>query len=383
VDDREFLVHLVALHGVDDRPIGTAEIWRDLTYIDAYLRATKLRLLLLAVVIGALLTVTIVVLTRKSVTEPAARLVAAMEEVANGNLSIRVAGEGMTPEGEPVERARDVAELAQGLQLAREDLERGVVERNALASRLRQSERLATLGQVVAEVAHEIGTPLNVITGRAEYLAHVVKDNEPAMEIARLIAEQGRRITRIMQRLLHLARERMPQLEAVAVVKVARQTADFLAPDAAPAKVTIVVEGEEATSARADADLLQQVLINLLHNAVQASPSGGLVRLVVSEREGNVLIDVRDDGPGVAPEILPRLFEPFATTKPAGRGTGLGLSLSRSILRQMGGSLRYLEEEGRKGAHFQASLLSASPADEAGEAAFEARLPERAAVAAR
>lgn len=356
-DGERFFVQVLPLRSDGQRIDGVAEVWRDLGYIDEYLRSTALRLMLLALTIGAVLTAAIVFFTGRLVTRPARELVRAMDQVAEGNLAIRVADGRRPPQGELGDIARSFDRLASSLQEARAALDAGATERASLASRLRQSERLATLGQVVAEVAHEVGTPLNVIGGRAEFLARIVEDDEQALATARAIGEQTRRITRIIQRLLDVARERMPVSEDVHPLEIARRTGDFLAPDFASAQVALSISGEKAVLARADADLLQQVLMNLMVNALQASPRHGAVRVEVGERDGQVVIDVSDEGPGVAEEMLPRLFEPFSTTKPAGKGTGLGLSISRSILRQMGGTLRYLPRRG--GAHFQATLLSA------------------------
>jgi signal transduction histidine kinase len=239
-------------------------------------------------------------------------------------------------------------------RLQAEHLSATAQERRELATRLWHAERLATLGQVVAEVAHEIGTPLNVITGRADFLQQELQGDESAVATIATISDQTRRITRIIERLLGFARERTPSLEPVPVKRVALSTAGYLAPDAASAGVTIRIDGDEKLLARADADLLQQVLFNLLQNAIQAGSASGVVRVQVGSEAGEVVVDVIDDGPGIAPQILPRVFEPFTTTKPAGKGTGLGLSISRTIVHQMSGSLRYVERP--RGAHFQIRL---------------------------
>jgi signal transduction histidine kinase len=239
-------------------------------------------------------------------------------------------------------------------------------ERRELAARLRRSERLATLGQVVAEVAHELGTPLNVISGRADLLRRELA-GDPSAGDAEAIAHQARRITQIIQRLLNGAQERMPPLESVRVLPVARETANFLVHEAAAAHVSVRVEGNDAVSARANADFLQQVLLNLLQNALQAAGQGSSVLLKVSQVNEEVAIDCIDDGPGVSPEILPRLFEPFATSKPAGQGTGLGLSISRALTRQMGGMLRYVQRE-RRGAQFRVTLPLSRGTSEVNEA---------------
>jgi signal transduction histidine kinase len=367
VADHKFLVHILPLEQANGTHLGTAELWRDLGYIDEYQRGTTLRLIGLAVLIGVVLTGAIIYFTRRSVTRPAAALIEAMEQVSAGNLDIRLSGSGKALPGELGDIAQAFDRLTSGLQEAQLALASSQHDRESLASRLRQSERLSMLGQVIAEVAHELGTPLNVITGRAEILSQELKDDAASLQTVEQITAQARRIARIIDRLLTVSRERMPALSAVPLLKVARSTSLFLAPELERAGVTMSLEGDESISALADEDLMQQVLINLVGNAIHASPRQSLIRVSVSAEGDQVSLDVIDQGTGVSPDILPRLFEPFATTKPAGKGTGLGLPISRSILRQMGGSLRYIEGVER-GAHFRATLPSAG-AQPVGEAA--------------
>jgi len=361
----KYLVHVLPLQPAGGATVAVAEVWRDLGYIDEYLRNTAVRLLVLAAALGLMLAAGIVAVTRRAVTRPATALVQAMARVAGGDLSARVAGDGRTPGGELGDIARSFDRLAESLGQARGALEAATAERSQLASRLRQSERLATLGQIVAEVAHELGTPLNVVSGRAEDTLQLALEQGEARQVlagavanAAEIREQGRRITRILQRLLDLSRERMPELGDVRVLEVARRVGSFLAPDFWRQDVALAITGDERAVARADPDMVQQVLVNLVVNALQASPRRGAVRLRVEGRDGQVVVEVSDEGPGVPDEMVPRLFEPFATTKPRGQGTGLGLSISRSILRQLGGSLRYARGP-VGGAVFQATLLAA------------------------
>jgi signal transduction histidine kinase len=252
--------------------------------------------------------------------------------------------------------ARAMTRLA---RLQAERIRAGSQERQELANRLRRAEHLAALGQIVAEVAHELGTPLNVISGRAALLRQELEGSPDAVATIDAISEQSRRITRIIQRLLELSRERMPTLTTVSVAGIIRSTLDFLGPEIATAGLSIRTEGAESVTAQADGDLLQQVLLNVLRNAIQACPRGSTITIrwkVVEDLE----LDIIDDGPGVSPELAERLFQPFATTKPPGKGTGLGLAISLALMRQMGGSLRQIPGASR-GAHFRATLPTERP----------------------
>jgi signal transduction histidine kinase len=242
-------------------------------------------------------------------------------------------------------------------------------ERTELTSRLRRSERLATLGQVVAEVAHEIGTPLNVISGRAEEMEHLPGHEPTITANSRSIQDQSRRITRILQRLLDVARERSPSFENLPVASVLESVQDFLTPDFLAGGVRLVLRAPRDLLVRGDFDLLQQVFINLLQNALQASSRGASVEVTATVEGERILVDVQDEGQGVAPEMESRLFEAFASTK-AGQGSGLGLPISLSIMRQLGGSLRHVPTPGRKGALFRATLLPAGATARPAEAAW-------------
>jgi PAS domain S-box-containing protein len=241
---------------------------------------------------------------------------------------------------------------------------------------LRQSEKLAALGQLVSGVAHELNNPLAAILHFAEDLLE--DERSPAdLEALSVIRDQARRSKSIVRDLLSFVRFRDASRERV-------QLADALA-----ASVKALQPMVEDLGARLTADLptgsafgntdragLQQIVTNLVVNAAQASGLGGMVHLRARLTSSDLVVVVEDSGPGVPPQLMDRIFEPFFTTKPVGQGTGLGLSVTLGIVQQLGGDIAVENrmEPGHSGARFTVKL----PID--GAATTES--PGRAAPAA-
>lgn len=215
---------------------------------------------------------------------------------------------------------------------------------------LRHAERLTTIGKLAAGVAHEIGTPLNVITGYAELLmmGRGASSEEEYRELGRTLFEQSERVATIVRQLLDFARRGGSQTAPTDIGELVVSSAKLVETLARKSQVTVDsnVRSVSATVNRAE---IQQVLTNLITNAVQAMPQGGRIELEVREERARapgslrgamhdyVVLLVRDSGPGIAPDVLPRIFDPFFTTKDVGQGTGLGLSVAYGIVRDHGG----------------------------------------------
>lgn len=214
---------------------------------------------------------------------------------------------------------------------------------------MRRTDRLATVGQLAAGLAHEVGTPLGVIAGRAQMIASGEVVEREALDSARIVAEQAKRISGIVRQLLDFARKRPPEMTSVDLRALARSTAELLEPMARKQGVSVELAPEEPTGrARGDAGQLQQVLTNLVVNAVQATPRGKKVELAVRPAEDRwVEVVVRDQGSGISPEVRDHVFEPFFTTKDVGEGTGLGLSVAHGIVEEHGGMIEVDTEVGQ------------------------------------
>jgi signal transduction histidine kinase len=303
---------------------------------------------MLALIVG-ITTVVVGVVAMRLVTRPITKLVSGIDDVAKGDLSHVILSERDDEIGALATRFN---EMTFSLRESRGETQRQNEAKLALEQRLGQTEKLATLGQLAAEIAHEVGTPLNVIAGRARSIQRKAKDPDVVEKNAGIIAEQTARITRIIQRLLDFTRRKVgmaPPAE-VSVNDLAQSTIELLAAQFASARVKVRLErsGQPARVA-GDADRLQQVLINLLLNAVQAMPDGGslviettTVRRTRPGLEGSaeqdfVAVAVADTGVGIAPEIKDRIFDPFYTTKEGRGGTGLGLAVVSGIVKEHDG----------------------------------------------
>ncbi len=221
--------------------------------------------------------------------------------------------------------------------------------RQQFEGRLRNADRLAGLGRLSAGLAHEIGTPLNVISGRAESLTRHLGDNDPAVRSLRDISTQTERIVHIMSDMLDFARMKPPRRVPTSLEEVVRTVLDMAKPQLARGHVTVQVTlPPDLPLVVADADQLRQVCLNLALNALDAMQEGGTLSIAAAVRTGPhpdrggpvrrwAAVDFEDTGVGIPPENLDRLFDPFFTTKEPGKGTGLGLSVSYGIVREHGG----------------------------------------------
>lgn len=249
--------------------------------------------------------------------------------------------------------------LGQALAWIRRDrdaLDKRLTERisahTATVEQLRHRDRLALVGQIASGLAHEMGTPLNIIAGRSKLLTELARSLPAAPAVAdhaRSILEQTERMTAIIRQLLDFARRRGPEPGAADVHDLSRRVLDLLRPFADRRRVVLKLDpAEHACVAAVDHNQLQQALSNLVVNAIQAMPDGGAVRIRVVAHSGEgIALEVHDTGKGIAPELLGRIFEPFFTTQGAGEGTGLGLSITEGIVRDHRGTIEVKSEVGR------------------------------------
>ncbi len=224
------------------------------------------------------------------------------------------------------------------------ELEHGLIHNRHVLSETRQqlrlTERVAELGTLAASMAHEIGTPMNVILGRAEMLLQRT-DDETMKKGLTIITVQVERMTRLMNQLLACARRDPPNFRPVDLRDVIKNCLDAVEERLNQHGVQVISEqDEELPHIRADSDLMMQVLLNLVLNAVQAMPETGTLRVTaVCDGEQYIKLTIADTGHGIPSDILPNIFEPFITTKERGKGTGLGLAVVLGIVQEHGGSI--------------------------------------------
>jgi len=253
-------------------------------------------------------------------------------------------------EDEVGELAHEMNQMCERLSDAVRRIESETEARLKTVEQLRHADRLATVGKLASGIAHELGTPLNVVAGRAKMIATAEVTGDQATQSARTIADQAAKMTNIIRQLLEFARRREPRKMPCDLADLCSKTRDLLLPLADRRGVRCLIGAPDGDT-RIDADpvQLQQVVTNLVVNAIHSMPSGGSVFLSAGTRgavappDGGrrigpcAFIAIRDEGTGISAEILPRVFEPFFTTKEIGEGTGLGLSLAYGIVRDHGG----------------------------------------------
>ena len=230
-----------------------------------------------------------------------------------------------------------------------------ISERKRLEMQLRRAERLAELGTLASGMAHEIGTPMNVILGRAEYLLQRAADEGMKKGLATIIT-QVERITKVMNQLLAFARRRTPERRAVDLAKIVDDSLEMFQERIAQSHITVDKTIESALPpVHADQDQLIQVLINLVMNSFHAMPEGGRLGLSLAREGSHVRLEVADTGHGMPEEIRAKVFDPFFTTKEFGKGTGLGLTVVKGIIEEHGGTIT-LESAVEKGTTFTIRL---------------------------
>jgi len=242
-----------------------------------------------------------------------------------------------------------------GAVLAIED----VTDRVALAQEVQQAEKLAAVGQLAAEIAHQIGTPLNVISGSAEYLMMEWGAKRP--QELEIIVAQTDRITRLIQQFLNFARPARMALRPLDINELLREVLELTEHQIARGQIALRVDlAPDLPAITGDANQLEQAILNIVINAWHAMPQGGTLTLATrpapagermrrAARAGapGIEVTIADTGIGIPPETLPRIFDPFFSTKGVGKGTGLGLSISQRIIDDHHGGIEVASEVGR------------------------------------
>lgn len=321
-----------------------------------------LRLLLALFSVSAL---TVVFAGVTMVGSPLRQLIEKTRQIAEGNLQDPLQ---LNTGDELSELAASLNALCTKLAESEEQVRQETSARITALEQLRHADRLQTVGRLASGIAHELGTPLNVISGRAGLIADNQLPPERVIESASTIKHETERMTKIIRQLLDYARRGEPQRTQVEVGSIAEQTIELLTPLAGDSQVTLQLRRSEASAAaEVDVAQIQQVLINVLMNAIQASESGSSVEVSVEpinvesaadiQPELWIQVVVSDQGEGISKEDQRHIFDPFFTTKEVGEGTGLGLSIAHRILEEHGGRIEVDSEPGQ-GTQFRILLPS-------------------------
>jgi two-component system, NtrC family, sensor kinase len=215
-----------------------------------------------------------------------------------------------------------------------------VTQREHMEEQMTQTEKLTSLGLLAAGVAHEVNTPLAVISNYIQMLAKQLPDNDPKQLLIEKIVKQTFRASEIVNNLLNFSRTGAAQAVDIDVNRVVEETLSLVAHPLKTSQIQVVRQfGEGLPAVRGSANKLQQVFLNLFLNARDAMPSGGMLEIRTGAHNGSVEVEIVDTGAGIPREHIHRIFDPFFTTKAVGRGTGLGLSVTYGIIKEHAGKI--------------------------------------------
>jgi signal transduction histidine kinase len=333
--------------------IGGVSIVQDTSSMKKEIRKSRWSILVTIFVLVCGTVVLVLLATRKWVSQPISELIDGISHLSKGNLDHHIR---LRRRDELSRLAQSFNQMAIDLKMARERIFHEAETRLDLERNLRQSEKLATLGQFASELAHEIGTPLNIIHGRAELIQKKPEDKEQLKKYLNIILYETERITKIIQQLLGFVRKKNPDLKPLNLCTLLGATLDFLDYQIQKQRVRVVKDWRENLPlVNGDSDQLQQAFLNLILNAVQSMPEEGRLAISVSlkkvSREGlegeqrhYMEVCVEDTGVGMEREVVQHIFDPFFTTKTT--GTGLGLMVTQGIIQDHEGWIEVKSEKG-------------------------------------
>jgi two-component system, NtrC family, sensor kinase len=352
---RQWFCRLITLSNQSRQLIGYLLLAQDWTDINNDLRARTMVSVAAALVLVVGIATIIPLVVRRYVSRPLAELT---EKVT------RFSKEGEFGRSPAADEVRLLTEefwsLDDQLVKARADLLERHRRELELERRLQHAERLATIGTLASGLAHEIGTPMGVIRARAEYLLQFKPPPTKSQEGLEIIVGQSDRISRIVRMLLDYARPHESVRVACDVRSIIQHALSLVETEATRRNVVIVKElGDQPLMVDCDGDQLQQVFVNLAINALDAMEmNGGTFRVTAEtedfEGELRLKITFSDTGTGVLPEHESNVFDPFFTTKEPGKGTGMGLAVSQSIMRDHNGGITF--DSGPAGTRFYVTM---------------------------
>ena len=336
---KNWFCELVPLKGKNGDVIGYLLEVQDWTKVARDSRAHTIAAIIVALVMLAVVATVIPAMVNRYVSRPLADLSAKV---------MKFSAKDSDREGSEVELlSEEFRRLDQQLNRARIDLEDRHRRELELERELQRADRLATIGALASGLAHEIGTPMGVIRVRAESLQNDETTSPDSRVKLGIIVRQIDRIARIVRMLLDYARKSESHKAICDLRTIAERAMTLLEPEAARRSVrTIARLGENPLMVNCDADQLEQVFVNLIMNALDAmNRGGGTLRVTANSEKSNngarAMLAFEDTGAGVAPEHEDRLFTPFFTTKEPGKGTGMGLAVSQSIVREHDGEITF------------------------------------------
>ncbi len=332
---------------VESQRFGALELIQPMSQLTEYANKT----LLWSFIVGSILLLTSGLILYKlfniKIRGPLDQLSTKAKRIGDGDLSPDLILKG---DDEFANLASVMNDMCRRLKAAKENIRTENEARISALEQLRHTERLSTLGRLSAGIAHEMGTPLNIIAGRAKLITSGGLEKNEVDECSRIIQEQANRMTKLIQQFLDFARRRKPRHSPENIVHLASQVFEMLRPTALKQNVKLfLVNDKDVPIVSIDASQIQQVLINMTLNGIQAMLKGGKLELEIHteishpfsntdcKKRKYLTMNFLDEGGGIAEESIKHIFDPFFTTKDVGQGTGLGLSIAYGIIEEHGG----------------------------------------------
>jgi len=319
---------------------GAVEIATPLNDLDSQSRSNWFTAIFIIVATGFMCIGVVMIAGVRWIATPLASLTKKMERVGKGDFSSDLK---IHANDELGQLAGAVNQMCDRLRQQQQTIEKETHQRIDAIEQLRHADRLKTVGQLAAGFAHEVGTPLNVISGRAEMiLSDPNRSPEQIAKHATAVKTESERISKIIQKLLHFSRRSPSQKSTNDLREVIQHSVDLIQPLADKQRIKLIATVPAvAAEASFDFNQLQQVIMNLIDNAVDASSADQTVTICLHPQpiDGQWKIEVIDHGSGIEQNQLDVIFEPFFTTKEVGSGTGLGLSIVHGIIEEHGGSI--------------------------------------------
>ncbi|PNU20476.1 hypothetical protein C2E25_07085 [Geothermobacter hydrogeniphilus] len=345
----QFFSIIVPVRGVGNSPQGALEVVLPLRQVNQTLAGLTRRFLFftLALILG--LGVVISLITRWNISQPLQKLAVAARLLGTGNLALRIEPSNVPDLDQLVEELNRMAVSLEEQYRSREDFYRQKLE---LERGLRHAEKLASVGQLTSGMAHEIGTPLNVIIGRAEQLLGRLAADDPGRRALESIIDQSEQIAGLIERLLAFSRQDIKCWEEVDLEALLRESLSLCRMRFPNRDFSVDLELDlQVASMTGDTNALRQLFVNLMLNAIQAVEGQGRIRVSSVQAEQRIQVVFEDNGPGIPEQLREKVFEPFFTSKDVGEGTGLGLYITANIVEDHGGDIR-IEDRAGGGARF-------------------------------
>ncbi|WP_419174822.1 sensor histidine kinase [Desulfosediminicola sp.] len=368
IHDKRGEIHLYTYVPVDIglNRIGALELRQSFTALELYSGRMLIRAIIITALLAVICGVILYLFINNKIRVPLNRLTRQAKRIGQGDLRVET---DIVGNDELADLARTMNDMCSSLIIAKDKIKFEYDARLKTLDQLRHTERLSTFGLISAGIAHEIGTPLNVVDGRAKMIINEDLRDEEIKECAAIIKSQAERMTLIIRQLLDFTRRPKQHISQENIAFLVKQIFQLLHPMASRQHVSFSFNRSEDAEVElsVDGSQIQQVLINLLMNSVQAMPNGGTVSVSITnemlkaplkaDQQPQKYIKVRivDEGEGICQEDIEHIFTPFYTTKTVGTGTGLGLSIAHGIVEEHSGWID-VENSIRNGACFSVYL---------------------------